>query len=207
VSEGSPAGVTVSNDGARFARPAAAVEPLFGYFNGADVAIEQTGLTGDFEVQIAFKDFVPGDGKPFTGPRAQAGVWWQDPASGSISQATGSVGQGSANAVVSHGQQFTLNYLNPTPLAGSLVGASGTFHITRVGATVTVQTIVNGALVSAQSAMSEPFSEQPLTLFLSLDDESLAYNDTTTQDSAITFTQVRVTGGGTQVKSDDFSCP
>jgi hypothetical protein len=72
---------------------------------------------------------------------------------------------------------------------------------------MTVQTIVNGALVSAQSEMSEPFSEQPLTLFLSLDDESLAYNDTTTQDSAITFTQVRVTGGGTQVKFDDFSCP
>ena len=90
---------------------------------------------------------------------------------------------------MSHGQQLTLNYLNPTPKAGSLVGASGTFHITRVGATMTVQTIVNGALVSAQSEMSEPFSEQPLSLFLSLDDESLAYNDTTTQDSAITFTQ------------------
>jgi len=83
---------------------------------------------------------------------------------------------------------------------------SGTFHITRVGVTVTVQTIVNGDLVSAQSEMNEPFSEQPLTLFLSLDDASLAYNDTTTQASAITFTQVQVTGSA-QVKSDDFSCP
>jgi hypothetical protein len=70
-----------------------------------------------------------------------------------------------------------------------------------------VQTTINGQLVSAQSEMSEPFSEQPLTLFLSLDDEALAYNDTTTQDSAITFTQVQVTGGGGQVKSEDFSCP
>jgi hypothetical protein len=206
LAKGSPAGVMEISGGARFTRPAAAMDPSPSYFNGADTAVEQTGLTGDFDVQVGFKDFVPGEGKPLTGPRAEAGVWWHDRASGSIFQATGSVGRGTGDAVVSHGQQFTLNFLNPTPAADSLVGASGSFHITRVGAIVTVQTLVNGQLVSAQSEMSEPFSEEPLTLFLSLDDESQAFN-ATPLDSAITFTQVQVTGGGGQVKSEDFSCP
>lgn len=204
LAKGTLADVTMISGGARFTRPATTSDPSVTYFNGADVAIEQTGLTGDFDVKVSFKDFVPGKGKSFSSPRAEAGVWWHDPATGNIYQAIGLVGGISIGAVVSHGHQFTINY-PPTP-AGSLDGASGSFQVTRVGTVVTVKTLVNGQLASAQSELSEPFSEEPLTLFLSLDDEGRAFDDPP-QDSAITFTQVQVTGGGGQVKSEDFSCP
>lgn len=204
LGKGTLAGVMVISGGARFTRPAATSDASTTYFNGADVAIEQTGLTGDFDVKVGFKDFVSGKGKSLISPRAQAGVWWHDPATGSIFQATGWLGGAAISATVVHGKQFTNNY-PPTP-AGSLDGASGSFQITRAGTLVTVKTLVNGQLASAQSELSEPFSEEPLTLFLSVDDEGRAFDDPP-QDSAITFTQVQITGGGGQVKSDDFSCP
>ena len=117
------------------------------------------------------------------------------------------VGETTGGAVLVHGEQFDLQWLNPSPTPSSLVGASGTFHVRRVGSVVTVETTVNGQVATAQSASTEPFTEEPLKLFVGFDDYSAPYGEPSTVESGVTITSVKVTGGGGQVRSDDFSCP
>jgi hypothetical protein len=160
--------------------------------------LTQPGLTGDFDLTIAWQDFVPGDATPFIGPRFGAGVFWYDP-SGSVYQASALVGATSGEATIVHGQQFTINQLSPSP--ASLVGASGSFEIQRTGSSMTVTSTINGQTASAQS--TEPFPEQPLILTLWMDDS----NSSGMHEAGVKVTQVTVNGGGGRVKSDDFSCP
>jgi hypothetical protein len=179
-------------------------------FNGAELALSQPGLQGDFDITVAWGDFQPGGGTPFVGPRVQAGVWFQAPPTatgdGSVSQsnpldhAEGTVGGGTVRASIVHESptQLTDNPISPTP--ASLVDASGTFRIQRSGTTCTVTTTLNGQSVAAQSTV--PFPEQPLTLFLGIDDMDGMGAGT----ASIKVTGVTVTGGGGAVHSDDFSC-
>jgi hypothetical protein len=173
-----------------------------GPYNG-DIALTQAGLSGDFDVTVSWQAFAPGDAKPFVGPRFSAGAWWQDP-SGLIYQATGSVGAATGEAAIIHGQQFTINSLDPSPTPASFAGATGSFQIQRTGTSMTVTTTMNAETVSAQSTV--PFSEQPLTLVMWMDDTS--ESGTPSMSAAgVTITRVQVSGGGGTVKSDDFSCP
>lgn len=171
---------------------------------GADVSVAQAGLSGDFNVTISWQDFVPGDATPFVGPRFAAAAWWHDPITSSVYQASGYVGAATADATISHRQQFTINQLRPSPTPASLVGASGSFRIQRTGTAMTVTTTVNGQVVIAQS--TEPFSEQPLDLVMWMDDTSHS-GTPSAKEAAVTVTQVQLSGGGGSVKSDDFSCP
>ena len=61
-------------------------------------------------------------------------------------------------------------------------------------------TTLNGQSVTAQS--TAPFPEQPLTLFLGIDD----LDGTGMGTASIKVTGVTITGGGGAVHSDDFSC-
>jgi len=204
LTAGNPSNATLVAGGVKLTRPVGTIRASGGYFNGSDVALEQTGLVGDFDITIGFKDFVPGDAVPFKGPRLTAGIWWHD-VSGSIYQGLGTVGKTTGSAVLFHGDQFDINLLNPSP--SSLVGASGTIHIKRVASVVTVETTVNSQVVSAKSASTEPFTEEPLTLFIGFDQSDADFNVPSAVESGATITSVHVTGGGGQVKSDDFSCP
>jgi hypothetical protein len=207
LTAGNPSNATLVAGGVKLTRPVGTIRPSTGYFNSADVALEQTGLVGDFDITIGFRDFVPGDAAPFTGPRLSAGIWWHNDVTESIEQAHGMVGQTTGGAVLIHGQQFDINWLDPSPTAASLVGASGSFHVKRVGSVATVETTVNGQVVTAESASAEPFTEEPLTLFIGFDDYGFPLDEPSKVESGITITSVQVTGGGDQVKSDDFSCP
>jgi hypothetical protein len=186
--------VEIAGGALLFRRPQGG-EQLFGPFNGADVAVEQAGLTGDFDVKIDWRRFQPGGGAFFNGPRASAGVWWTP----DTYQASAGVGTGTGTATIVHGKQFELDTLPNIP--ASLVDAAGSFEIQRAAGSVTVTTIVNGQTVTAHS--TEPFPEQPLTLYLAIGNLSGPDEMGT---ASVEFTRVTVTGGGGQVKSDDFSC-
>jgi hypothetical protein len=142
-------------------------------------------------------------GRWHRGPRFAAAAWWHDPITLSVYQASGYVGAATADATISHGQQFTINQLSPSPTPASLVGASGSFRIQRTGTAMTVTTTVNGQVVTAQS--TEPFAEQPLDLVMWMDDTSHS-GTPSAEDAAATVTKVQLSGGGGSVKSDDFSC-
>jgi hypothetical protein len=97
-----------------------------------------------------------------------------------------------------------IKWLEPSPAPSSLIGASGTIHVKRVGGDVAVEANVNGQITSAQS--TEPFTEEPLTLFIGFDDYAAPYGEPSTLESGVTISDVQVTGGGGLVMSDDFSC-
>lgn len=205
LSAGNPSSATLVDGGVKLVRPVGTIRTSFGYFNSADVALEQTGLVGDFDITISFKDFVPGDAVPFSGPRLSTGVWWHDSGgSGRVYQAHGSVGQTTGGVVLSHGDQLDIKWLDPSPAPASLIGASGTIHVKRVGGDVSVEANVNGQVTNLQS--TEPFPEEPLTLFIGFDDYGAPYGEPSTLESGVTITNVQVTGGGGLVMSDDFSC-
>jgi hypothetical protein len=200
---GNPSSATIVDGALVLERPADTESPLPGIYNNADVAVSQDGLSGDFDITVVWENFQPGDAVPFIGPRVEAGVWRDDLSEGYLVQATASVGQTTGTAsIVQHGE-LAMNFLDPSPSPESLVGASGVFHITRTGASVTVESMVNGQVVSIQS--SEPFSDEPLTLFISID--KATGGDETTAASSIEISSVVVEGGGGRVKSDDFTCP
>ena len=198
---------TLVAGGVKLSRPVGTLRSTRSYFNGAEVALEQTGLVGDFDITIGFKDFIPGDAVPFSGPRLAAGVWWHNIVDSRVYQANGMVGLTTAGALVSHRMQYDNVWLNPSPAPSSLVGASGTFRIKRAGSVVTVETTVNGQVASAQSDATEPFAEEPLTLFIEFANLGARYDEPSTVEAGATISSVQVTGGGGQVKSDDFSCP
>ncbi|HEY4105285.1 MAG TPA: hypothetical protein VGM44_15415 [Polyangiaceae bacterium] len=201
IAQGDAATAEIQNGKLVLAHPANTVAGSNDF--GGDIALVQDGLTGDFDVTLNFEDFVPGDAKPFVGPRLVAQVRYHDP-SGSIYSAGGTVGSATGQASVVHQPQFTINSLDPSPAPSSFVGASGSFHIQRASNEITVTTTVNGQTVTAQS--TTPFPEQPLTLLFFLDDGEDA-GLMAPQAYGATVSKVTVVGGGGTVKSDDFSCP
>jgi hypothetical protein len=167
-----------------------------------DFSLVQAGLSGDFDVTVGWNSFLPGDVKPFKGPKFKAGLFWSEP-DGTIYSAIGNVGGGTTQATLIHGDQFTINSLSPVEAAAWYEGAAGSFRFQRSGSTVTVTSQVNGKSVTAIS--TEPFSEQPLELALWFDAET--GTTPSTKPSGVTITGVQVAGGGGLVKPDDFSCP
>ena len=166
---GSAATAAVVNGMLALQRPAGPALPLAStIYNEADLAVTQAGLTGDFAVTVAWQSF-SGTTMPFIGPRIQAGIWMTGPNGGLVAQASAEVGRATGWASIVHGQQFTLNSLNPTP--ASIAGASGTFTLQRTAGAVTVSTTLNHETVSAQS--TETFADQPLKLFLSIGDQDV----------------------------------
>lgn len=194
-----PVQVTSSDDGLVLVYPAgtSSFAAAFG-----DFSLVQEGLSGDFDITVSWKDFVPGDVKPFLGPRFEAGIFWHEP-SGSVYSGTSRVGGGTAEAAVIHGEQFTLNSLSPVEAPAWYEGAAGSFRFQRSSDLLTVTTTVNGKSVTAMS--EEPFPEEPLQLALWFDSDTRSTKST--KPSGVTITGVEVTGGGGSVKSDDFSCP
>jgi hypothetical protein len=187
---------TAEAGGLVLAHPAGALS--FGAKYG-NFSLVQDGLSGDFDITVSWKDFVPGDAKYFLGPKFEAGVFWRAPG-GAIFSAVGNVGAGTTQASIVHGDQFTINSLSPVEALTWYEGASGSFRLQRAGSTVTVTTKVNDKSVSATS--TEPFPEQPLELALWFDADTVA----ATKASGVTITGVTVTGGGGTVRPDDFSC-
>lgn len=196
-SQGSASTATIANGALTLARPAS---PKSDHpsFNGADLALVQSGLTGDFDVAVQWEAF-HGTSVSLQGPAAQVGVWMSN--GGMSSQATGEVGRGSGWATVSHGSQLTENALSSVPPA--IDGSSGSFRIRRVGGHVTVTTVVSGATAVAES--TGDFSDSPLALFIAIGDDYAHGADTGA--ASIRIKRVTVTGGGGAVKSDDFTCP
>jgi hypothetical protein len=170
-------------------------------YNNTEIAVIQEALQGDFVVTATWEDFQPGDAVPFVGPGVDVGVWWNDSTTGSVYQATASVGTATAMAVVIGDGEFTRNALDPSPAPESLIGASGTFRIQRQGTLATVTTTVNGATVSAQS--TELFTTEPLTLFMGI---GASDGWVSAVEASIRILDVVVEGGGSEVLSDDFSC-
>lgn len=176
-----------------------------GPYNGADIAISQSGLTGDFDVVVAFDELEPSDGKPFQGPTFTAGVWHHSD-NGEIWQANGRVGQGVANVstqlwpVEGMGVGDTES-VDHTIVAGDmwLVGASGTIELSRTGTSITATITVNGE--SATYTPPEAFDVDPLDLFLQIANTAEDYGMT---DMAVRITSVMVTGDG--IMSDTFDC-
>jgi hypothetical protein len=199
---GNPTSATVVDGALLLERPDEAETPSDPFYRFADLAVNQGGLSGDFEITVEWQDFQPGGAVGFVGAQVKAGVWWVGSPG---AQALATVGQGTATAQIVQDdgpEEFNINYLEPRPSTESLVGASGTFHISRSGTFVFVKTTVNGQTVSAAS--SEPFIEEPLALFLAIGNSDF---DEGMGDASIRITNVTVVGGGGLVESDDFSCP
>jgi hypothetical protein len=162
--------------------------------------VTQLGLSGDFDITVTWRDFMPGDSNLGGGPTFHAGVFWTAPG-GAVYSASGWLGGGLGEASIIHGQQFTNNSL---PLSTTFfAGASGSFRLQRAAGMMTVTTTIDGQAVTAQS--SEPFSEEPLRFSLWMNDSSGSFSSA--QAAGVTVTGVAVSGGGGLVKSDDFSCP
>lgn len=162
--------------------------------------VTQLGLSGDFDITVTWRDFMPGDSNLGGGPTFHAGVFWTAPG-GAVYSASGWLGGGLGEASIIHGQQFTNN---PLPLSTTFfAGASGSFRLQRAAGMITVTTTIDGQAVTAQS--SEPFSEEPLRFSLWMNDNSGSFSSS--QAAGVTVTGVAVSGGGGLVKSDDFSCP
>jgi hypothetical protein len=196
--KGASATAAISNGHLLLARPAG--PPDFdAIYNEADLAVTQSGLTGDFDITVDWQAF-SSNSTPFLGPRVEAGVWLPNGNGGVVAQGSAEVGRASGWASIVSASQFTTNSLNPTP--ASVDGAAGSFHLQRVGTSLTVTSTVNGEVVTAQS--TAPFDYAPLKLFLSIGDHDVKSPDTGA--TSIAITKVTVSGGGGGVKSDDFSC-
>src|SRR5262245_54286575 len=71
--------------------------PNNGLFNGDDLALTQVGLTGAFDVKVEWEALQTGGG---VWSQVEAGILWNDPVSGDVIQATGSVGGNGGVAVL-----------------------------------------------------------------------------------------------------------
>jgi hypothetical protein len=176
----------------------------YGPFNFADIALSQSGLTGDFDVVISFDQLQPGDEIPLAGPRFEAGVW-HHAESGDVTQANGRVGQEVATVstvvwpVPHMGTGMTKSVDHLIPDDTWLIDASGRIELRREGTTITGTITVEGESVTYTS--DEVFDVDPLELYLSLGNSD---EERSTAEASVRITSVMVEGEG--VMSDTFDC-
>jgi hypothetical protein len=192
--------ITQTDGGVLLSRPGddPTTDPVF---NNSDVAISQTGLTGDFDVRVTFEDFQPGDAHPVQGPVLEAGAWIRA-SDGFINQATGVVGAGDGEvAVIVPYDDTPIVALSPLPADGALVGASGSIEIIRKDGIFTSTIVVNGVTDTVSS--TTPYLGEPMTFFIGIGLLGESQGDA---DASVKVTGVTVTGGGGGVLSDSFDC-
>ncbi len=191
--------ITLTDGGLLLFRPGDASNTQTLY-NSSDVAISQSGLTGDFDVLVEYDHFQPGDAQPFFGPQFEAGVWFHDP-SGSIYQASGTVGAADGTlAVIVPDDDTPIHSFDPIP--DSLVDASGGIELQRKAGVFTVTVTINGVENSISSSKS--YDAGPLVLFIGM---GLRGESVGPADASVRITRVTVEGGGGSVLSDTFDCP
>jgi hypothetical protein len=171
-----------------------------GGYTGSDVAVTQSGLVGDFDVNIEWEGFQPGGSMLLNGAIIGAGLVWQDETQTSyVAGAELRSGTAGARVYVPDGD-LELVFLDPTPDPASLIGASGSFRFRRTAGILSTITTVNSQ--SARAEAVEPIEQEPFTLFISIGNP----DGSGTGPASLRITDVTVTGGGGVLKSDDFSC-
>jgi len=175
--------------------------PVNGPFNGDDLALSQVGLTGTFDVNVDWEGLQTGGG---VWSQIEAGIWWNDPQSGNIYQAAGSVGGNGGEVVIINDPQFTIDQTDLPLTPSALDGARGSFHFIRTAAGASSTTTVNGQAVTAQA--TAPFPDATYTLFIGIGIGPIANDNDLHDEESIRITRVTVTGGGGTVKSDEFAC-
>jgi hypothetical protein len=194
------ASIELTSSGVLFSRPGVRGDANDVFYNGDNIALAQGGLKGDFDIKVEFENFQPGSPYFLEGPEFEAGVFWRD-AQGSLYQATGQLGESTAQAILINNHDFLQKLLDPTPNPNSLFGASASVEIKRESGMLTVIATLNGQSVSLQSSV--PFSEEPLDFGIGIGSSG---NTQQWKDSSVVLTSVTVNGGGGAVKSDTFDC-
>jgi hypothetical protein len=167
-----------------------------GYIGTDGVDVVQRGLTGDFDIVVAFEGFVQGDTGERDGPYFTAGVHkLQD--DGSTAIARGTVGGQIAFLAVSIDNMGRSGSVIRAANATWLENASGSLQFRRTGTEMTATVTIGHGSDSRSSPL--PFDAEPLSLFIGIGNGGL-------QETSIKITSVTVTGGGGTVKSDSFDC-
>lgn len=190
--------ITLTDGGVLVLRPADASNTETVY-NASDVAISQTGLTGDFDILVEYDRFQPGYAHPFAGPLLDAGVWFHD-ADGSVYQASGSVGAGDGRlAIIVPDDDALIHAFDPIP--DDLVDVSGSIELARNAGIFTVTVVINGVTNTISSSV--PYDAEPLVLFIGIGQQGQKIGSA---DASARIKRVTVQGGGGSVLSDTFDC-
>lgn len=163
-----------------------------------DIELTQRGLTGDFDVAVAFDSFQQGDTGALKGMMLQVAVSGAD-ADGSV--AMGMVGAQTADVELSTETVDDRSGLNRAPDPTWLDDASGKIEFSMRDGIITANTLVGDYYGFDTSAV--PFDATTFDLWLGIVIRGSGVGEL---DSSVRITSVTITGGGGSVKSDTFDC-
>ena len=152
---------------------------------GSPLDVVQSGLSGDFDATFTFEAFVAGG----TGGLVQAGV-----SAGPTNVAIAGIG---SFPTVGISAAFVQPAGGPSDIKAS-TGTAGTMRIQRTGSNLTVTTIAGGVTATA----TRTFTTGDLNIGVQIGSNM----GTVASEISIRITDFAITGGGSAVKSDDFSC-